>query len=52
MLMKGFEDQLVAIHPERQVVVVRLGATKVGGVVRWNASEFYRRIFFECLAEN
>ena len=50
LLMKGFEDQLVAVHPEREIVVVRLGATKVGGVVRWNATEFYRRLF-ECVPQ-
>ena len=47
MLMKGFEDQVVAIHPESQTVVVRLGATKPM-VIQWEQEQFYTELY-QCL---
>ena len=47
MLMKGFEDQIVAIHPESKTVVVRLGATKPV-VVSWEQEKFYTQVY-QCL---
>ena len=47
MLMKGFEDQVVAISPESQTVVVRLGATKPV-VIKWDQEKFYTELY-KCL---
>ena len=38
--MHGFEEQLVAIVPSKDVVMVRMGATKEV-VISWNRPEFY-----------
>lgn len=43
-LMHGFEEQCVAINPERGVVLVRLGATKEV-VLKWDKPKFYKEVF-------
>ncbi len=44
LLMRGFEDQVVAVSPEHELVVVRLGATKVK-VAQWDQAGFFRALF-------
>ena len=48
MLMKGFEEQIVAIHPESNSVIVRLGATKI--ITKWDDVSFYSAVY-QCLAQ-
>tara|TARA_B100000795_G_scaffold268690_1_gene256220 strand:- start:431 stop:1918 length:1488 start_codon:yes stop_codon:yes gene_type:complete len=50
MLMKGFEDQIVAIHPEKKSIIVRLGATKPV-VIKWNEEKFYKDLY-KCLDDD
>jgi CubicO group peptidase (beta-lactamase class C family) len=47
MIMKGFEDQVVAISPESQTVIVRLGATKP--ILSWDKTKFYQSLY-QCLS--
>ena len=44
LLMRGFEGQMVVVSPEHELVVVRLGATKVG-LVQWDQEGFFRALF-------
>ena len=44
MVMHGFEEQVVAIDPANDAVIVRLGATKEV-VIRWDRAAFYARVF-------
>ena len=44
--VSGFESQNVVIQPDRDVVLVRLGATKeVLPWTKWDKVEFFKTIF-------